>query len=132
SGGVLGAAAKEARVVRREDVKPRQRGAVVVDGAVDQGGSIETGHPTPHENPTYGVDGILHYAVANMPGGVPRTSTLALTNATLPYAQRLAKLGWQEACRRDRARALGLNVVHGKVGSPGAAAAFGLPLVAVA
>jgi alanine dehydrogenase len=77
------------------------------------------------------VDGILHYGVANMPGGVPRTSTLALTNATLPYALRLARDGWKTACRNDRALQLGLNVVGGKVVYPGVAEAFGLPLVEV-
>jgi alanine dehydrogenase len=106
-------------------------GAVVVDVAVDQGGCVETIRPTTHENPIYFVDDVLHYGVANMPGGVPRTSTLALTNATLPYARTLAKLGWQEACRRDPALRLGLNVVDGKVVYPGVAEAFGLPLVAV-
>ena len=77
------------------------------------------------------MDGILHYAVANMPGGVPRTSTLALTNATLPYGLKLAKLGWKAACKADGALMLGLNVVEGKVVYPGVAEAFGLPLVAV-
>jgi alanine dehydrogenase len=106
-------------------------GAVIVDVAVDQGGCVETIRPTTHEDPVYFVDGILHYAVANMPGGVPRTSTLALTNATLPYALRLARDGWKAACRSDGALKLGLNVVDGKVVYPGVAEAFGLPLVAV-
>jgi alanine dehydrogenase len=102
-----------------------------VDVAVDQGGCVETIKPTTHENPTYFVDGILHYAVANMPGGVPRTSTLALTNATLPYGLKLAKHGWKDACRADSALRLGLNVVGGAVVYPGVAEAFGLPLVDV-
>jgi alanine dehydrogenase len=106
-------------------------GSVIVDVAVDQGGCVETIKPTTHENPTYFVDGILHYAVANMPGGVPRTSTLALTNATLPYGLKLAKLGWKAACKADRSLMLGLNVVEGKVVYPGVAEAFGLPLVDV-
>ena len=130
-GAVLLPGAKAPHLVTRADLKRMQPGAVIVDVAVDQGGCVETIHPTTHEDPTYFVDGILHYAVANMPGGVPRTSTLALTNATLPYAQRLAKKGWKQACKEDRALALGLNVVEGKVVYPGVAEAFGLPLVAV-
>jgi alanine dehydrogenase len=106
-------------------------GSVIVDVAVDQGGCVETIKPTTHENPTYFVDGILHYAVANMPGGVPRTSTLALTNATLPYGLKLAKQGWKKACSADPSLKLGLNVVEGKVVYPGVAEAFGLPLVQV-
>jgi alanine dehydrogenase len=126
-GAVLVAGAKAPRLVRREDLKLMQPGAVVVDVAVDQGGSIETVHPTTHENPTYEVDGIVHYAVANMPGGVPRTSTLALTNATLPYALQLANKGWKQALRDDPALAKGLNVVDGKVTYPAVAESFGLP-----
>ena len=103
-------------------------GSVIVDVAVDQGGCIETTKPTTHDQPTYVVDGIIHYAVANMPGGVPRTSTLALTNATLPYAKRLARLGWKQACKQDASLFLGLNVVEGKVVYPGVAEAFSLPL----
>jgi len=108
-----------------------KKGSVIVDVAVDQGGCVETIRPTTHENPIYEVDGVIHYGVANMPGGVPRTSTLALTNATFPYAARLAKLGWEEACRRDQSLLLGLNVVHGKVVYPGVAEAFDLPLTPV-
>ncbi len=131
-GAVLLPGAKAPRLIRREDLKLMKQGAVIVDVAVDQGGCVETIKPTTHENPIYFVDGVLHYAVANMPGGVPRTSTLALTNATLSYARTLAKLGWQEACRRDESLRLGLNVVEGKVVYPGVAEAFGLPLVDVA
>jgi alanine dehydrogenase len=131
-GAVLVAGAKAPRLVRREDLKLMQPGAVVVDVAVDQGGSIETVHPTTHENPTYDVDGILHYAVANMPGGVPRTSTLALTNATLPYALQLANKGWKQALRDDPALAKGLNVVDGKVVYPAVAEVFGLPFTPIA
>jgi alanine dehydrogenase len=130
-GAVLLPGAKAPHLVTRADLKRMQPGAVIVDVAVDQGGCVETIKPTTHENPTYFVDGILHYAVANMPGGVPRTSTLALTNATLPYGLRLAKLGWKQACKEDRSLALGLNVVDGKVVYPGVAEAFGLPLVSV-
>jgi len=128
-GAVLLPGAKAPNLVRRGDLKLMKPGSVIVDVAVDQGGCIETIKATTHEQPTYVVDGIIHYAVANMPGGVPRTSTLALTNATFPYAKRLSKLGWKQACKQDAALALGLNVVEGKVVYPGVAEAFGLPLV---
>ncbi|MGE5801575.1 MAG: alanine dehydrogenase [Gemmatimonadota bacterium] len=127
-GAVLLPGAKAPSLVKRADLKLMKPGSVIVDVAVDQGGCIETTKPTTHENPTYVVDGIIHYAVANMPGGVPRTSTLALTNATFAYAKRLAKLGWKDACRKDPSLALGLNVVEGKVVYPGVAEAFNLPL----
>ena len=127
-GAVLLPGAKAPSLVKRGDLKLMKPGSVIVDVAVDQGGCIETTKPTTHENPTYVVDGIIHYAVANMPGGVPRTSTLALTNATFAYAKRLAKLGWKDACRKDPSLALGLNVVEGKVVYPGVAEAFNLPL----
>jgi alanine dehydrogenase len=106
-------------------------GSVIVDVAVDQGGCVETIRPTTHEDPIYVVDRVIHYGVANMPGAVSRTSTLALTNATFPYAMTLANKGWQAACRQDRALALGLNVVRGKVTYPGVAEAFGLELTPV-
>ena len=128
-GAVLLPGAKAPNLVKRADLKLMKPGSVIVDVAVDQGGCIETTKPTTHEQPTYMVDGILHYAVANMPGGLPRTSTLALTNATFPYAKRLSKLGWKQACHQDPALALGLNVVEGKVAYPGVAKAFALPLV---
>jgi len=127
-GAVLLPGAKAPSLVKRGDLKLMKPGSVIVDVAVDQGGCIETTKPTTHENPTYVVDGIIHYAVANMPGGVPRTSTLALTNATFPYAKRLARLGWKDACKKDPSLALGLNVVEGKVVYPGVAEAFTLPL----
>ena len=130
-GAVLLPGAKAPHLITRSDLKRMQPGAVIVDVAVDQGGCVETIKPTTHDDPVYIVDGILHYGVANMPGGVPRTSTLALTNATLPYAVKLAKKGWKPACRDDRALALGLNVVDGKVVYPGVAEAFGLPLAPV-
>ena len=130
-GAVLLPGAKAPHLVTRADLKRMQPGAVIVDVAVDQGGCVETIRPTTHDNPTYLVDGILHYAVANMPGGVPRTSTLALTNATLSYGLRLAKKGWKQACREDPALVLGLNVVEGKVVYPGVAEAFSLPLTRV-
>ena len=127
-GAVLLPGAKAPKLVTRADLKLMKPGSVVVDVAVDQGGCIETIKPTTHENPTYIVDGIVHYAVANMPGGVPRTSTLALPNAAFPYAKRLARHGWKAACRADPALFLGLNVIEGQVVYPGVAEAFGLPL----
>ncbi|HEY4101601.1 MAG TPA: alanine dehydrogenase [Gemmatimonadales bacterium] len=126
-GAVLIPGKKAPHLVTRADLGIMQKGAVIVDVAVDQGGCVETIKPTTHEDPTYFVDGILHYAVANMPGAVPRTSTLALTNATLPYAIQLARHGWKEACKRDGALKLGLNVVDGKIVYGGVAEAFGLP-----
>jgi alanine dehydrogenase len=128
-GAVLVPGAKAPKLVRRDDLKVMQNGAVIVDVAVDQGGCVETIRPTTHEAPTYIIDGVVHYGVANMPGAVPRTSTLALTNATFPYARKLARHGWREACRKDQALALGLNVIEGKVVYPGVAEAFGLDLV---
>jgi len=131
-GAVLLPGKKAPQLVLREDLKHIPDGCVIVDVAVDQGGCVETIKPTTHENPTYFVEGVLHYGVANMPGAVPRTSTLALTNATLGYGLKLANLGWQEACRRDEALRHGLNVVDGKIVHPGVAEAFGMPLVDVA
>jgi alanine dehydrogenase len=125
-GGVLIPGAKAPKLVRREDLKRMQKGSVIVDVAVDQGGCVETVHPTTHENPTYVVDDVIHYAVANMPGGVPRTSTLALTNATLPYAMQLANKGWKRALAENPALLKGLNVVDGKVTYEAVAEAFGL------
>lgn len=127
-GAVLIVGGKAPKLVRREDLKRMKPGSVVVDVAVDQGGCIETVKPTTHENPTYVVDNVIHYAVANMPGGVPRTSTLALTNATFPYTKRLAELGWKKACGADRALLKGVNIVAGQVTYPAVAEAFGLPL----
>ena len=125
-GGVLIPGAKAPKLVRREDLKRMQPGSVIVDVAVDQGGCVETVHATTHENPTYVVDGVIHYAVANMPGGVPRTSTLALTNATLPYALQLANKGWKKALRENPALLKGLNVAEGKVTYKAVADAFGM------
>jgi alanine dehydrogenase len=125
-GAVLLPGAKAPHLIERTDLCTMQEGSVIVDVAVDQGGCIETTRPTTHENPTYVVDGVIHYCVANMPGGVPRTSTIALTNATFPYARRLARHGWREACRHDPGLRLGLNVIEGKVTYPGVAEAFGL------
>src|SRR5690349_2151125 len=127
-GGVLIPGAKAPKLIRREDLKRMKPGSVIVDVAVDQGGCVETIKPTTHENPTYVVDGVIHYGVANMPGGVPRTSTLALTNATLPYALQLAGKGWKRAMRENVALLKGLNITEGKVTYPGVAEAFGLEL----
>lgn len=125
-GAVLIPGAKAPKLVRRADLAHMKPGAVIVDVAIDQGGCIETMHPTTHENPTYVVDGIIHYAVANMPGGVPRTSTLALTNATLPYALQLANKGWRRALKDNGALRKGLNVADGRVTYAAVAEAFGL------
>jgi alanine dehydrogenase len=130
-GAVLLPGAKAPKLVRREDLKLMKPGSVIVDVAIDQGGCVETIHATTHEDPIYVVDGVIHYGVANMPGAVPRTSTLALTNATFPYAVTLAQKGWVKACQEDRALALGLNVVKGKITYPGVAEAFGLPYTPV-
>ena len=127
-GGVLIPGAKAPRLVRKEDLKLMQPGSVIVDVAIDQGGCVETIKATTHENPTYVVDGVIHYGVANMPGGVPRTSTLALTNATLPYGLQLANKGWRQALRDNMALRKGLNMHEGKVTYPGVADAFGLEL----
>jgi alanine dehydrogenase len=125
-GGVLVTGAKAPRLIRREDLKTMQPGSVIVDVAIDQGGCVETIHATTHENPTYVVDGVIHYGVANMPGGVPRTSTLALTNATLPYALQLANKGWKQALKDSPALLKGLNVASGKITYAGVAEAFGM------
>ncbi len=130
-GAVLVVGGKAPKLVRREDLKVMKPGSVIVDVAVDQGGCVETSKATTHENPTYEVDGVIHYAVANMPGGVPRTSTIALTNATFPYARTLADKGWKAACTADRALLKGVNMVAGKVTYPGVAEAFNLPLTDV-
>ncbi|MFA6970865.1 MAG: alanine dehydrogenase [Gallionella sp.] len=126
-GGVLIPGAAAPRLIRREDLKLMQAGAVIVDVAVDQGGCVETTHPTTHENPIYVVDGVIHYAVANMPGGVPRTSTLALTNATFPYLLLLANKGWKLALQGNPPLRQGLNIVEGKVTCRAVANTFDLP-----
>src|SRR6478609_2988623 len=125
-GAVLIPGAVAPRLIRREDLKTMQQGSVIVDVAIDQGGCVETIHATTHENPTYVVDGVIHYGVANMPGGVPRTSTLALTNATLPYAAQLANKGWKKALRDNPALLKGLNMTEGHVTYRGVAEAFGM------
>jgi alanine dehydrogenase len=126
-GSVLIPGAKTPHLVTRDMLKLMRPGTVMVDVAIDQGGCFETSVPTKHDNPVYTVDGIVHYAVANIPGAVPRTSTLALTNATLPYTIKLADLGWQEACKADAGLAQGVNIVDGKITFKGVAEAFDLP-----
>ena len=125
-GSVLVPGALAPKLVTREMLALMRPGSVMVDVAIDQGGCFETSHPTTHSDPVYTVDGIVHYAVANIPGAVPYTSTMALTNATMPYALRIAALGWKEACRRDKGLAEGLNVIDGKVTFPAVAEAFGM------
>lgn len=127
-GAVLIPGAKAPHLIAKEDLMLMRPGTVIVDVAVDQGGCVETIRPTTHQDPVYVVDDVIHYGVANMPGGVPRTSTLALTNATLPYALDLAGKGWRKACADDPALKLGVNVVEGHVTYPGVAEAFGMPL----
>ncbi|MCW5910704.1 MAG: alanine dehydrogenase [Cyclobacteriaceae bacterium] len=126
-GGVLIPGAKAPKLITRDMLKTMRPGTVLVDVAVDQGGCIETCKPTTHEDPTYIIDDIVHYCVANMPGAVPYTSTLALTNATLPYALKLANHGWKKACRENEDLLKGLNVVQGKVVYKAVADAFNLP-----
>ncbi len=126
-GAVLLPGAKAPELVWRSDLERMKEGAVIVDVAVDQGGCVETIEPTTHGDPTYVVDGVIHYGVSNMPGAVPRTSTLALTNATFPYARKLADRGWREACREDASLAKGLNVVDGRCTYEAVSQAFGLP-----
>ena len=126
-GSVLIPGAKAPKLVTREMLGLMEKGSVLVDVAIDQGGCFETSHPTTHEEPTYYVDGILHYCVANIPGAVPYTSTLALTNATLPYALQLADKGWHKACADTEELRKGLNVVDGKVVYKEVAEAWNLP-----
>lgn len=126
-GGVLIPGAKAPHLITRDMLKLMKSGTVVVDVAVDQGGCIETCKPTTHADPTYIIDDVVHYCVANMPGAVPYTSTLALTNATLPYAIQLANKGWKKACQENEELKLGLNVINGDVVYKGVSDAFGLP-----
>lgn len=131
-GSVLVPGDKAPRLITRDMLKMMEPGTVLVDVAIDQGGCFETSRPTTHSDPVYEVDGIVHYAVANIPGAVPNTSTIALTNATLRYAVALADKGWQQACRDDHALYMGLNVVNGKVTFKAVADVFGLPYEPVA
>lgn len=126
-GSVLIPGDKTPHLITRDMLRLMKPGTVLVDVAIDQGGCFETSHPTTHSDPTYVVDGIVHYAVANIPGAVPFTSTMALTNATLPYTIALADKGWQKACKDNPALALGVNVANGKVVYKAVADVFGLP-----
>lgn len=127
-GSVLIPGAKAPHLVTRDMLTLMRPGTLLVDVAIDQGGCFETSHPTTHSEPTYVVDGVVHYAVANIPGAVPFTSTLALTNATLPYALQLADKGWRQACKDDAPLREGVNVVDGKVVYPAVAEAWDMPL----
>ncbi|MFV0437241.1 MAG: alanine dehydrogenase [Desulfopila sp.] len=130
-GAVLIPGAKAPRLVTREMLQVMRKGSVIVDVAIDQGGCFETSKATTHAEPTYLVDGIVHYCVANMPGAYAKTSTLALTNATLPYAVQIANKGWKQACLDNGEIVPGLNVVHGKVTCKAVAEAFALPYTPV-
>lgn len=131
-GGVLIPGAKAPSLITRSMLKLMRPGTVMVDVAIDQGGCFETSHATTHQDPIYVVDDIVHYCVANMPGAVPYTSTLALTNATLPYAIQLANKGWVKACKENEELKKGLNVVNGKIVYKGVSDAWNLPLEMVA
>jgi len=126
-GGVLVAGAKAPKLVTRQMIASMRADTVVVDVAIDQGGCIETAKPTSHSDPIYRVDEVIHYCVTNMPGDVPRTSTLALSNVTLPYGLELADFGLREAVKRDPALAMGVNVFDGQITYAAVAEAFGLP-----
>jgi alanine dehydrogenase len=126
-GGVLIKGARAPRLVTREMVSTMRQGSVIADVAVDQGGCVETIHVTTHSDPTYIIDGVVHYGVANMPGAVPRTSTLALSNATLPYVLRIARRGAEGAMAADPGLAKGLNIYRGEVTYAAVAECFNLP-----
>jgi alanine dehydrogenase len=130
-GAVLIPGAKAPRLITREMLKTMKKGSVLVDVAIDQGGCFETSKATTHSDPIYTVDGVVHYCVANMPGGVAKTSTLALTNATLPYAVEIANKGWERAMKENKEIKLGANVIKGKVTYKGVADAFGLEYVSI-
>lgn len=124
-GAVLIPGAKAPYVLTKEMIPLLKKGSVLVDVAIDQGGCFETSHATTHANPVYEINGVIHYCVANIPGAVPHTSTLALTNATLPYVITLANEGWEKACEMDHGLRLGLNIVKGKIVYQAVAEAFG-------
>lgn len=123
-GAVLIPGAKAPSLITKDMLKEMRPGTVLVDVAVDQGGCFETTKPTTHKDPIYIIDDVVHYSVANMPGAVPYTSTIGLTNATLPYARKLAKLGWKKACKQDNGLKLGLNVIKGDIVYKGVSDAF--------
>ncbi|MDR0891417.1 MAG: alanine dehydrogenase [Mediterranea sp.] len=126
-GSVLIPGDKAPHLITRDMLPLMKPGSVMVDVAIDQGGCFETSHPTTHSEPTYVIDGIVHYAVANIPGAVPYTSTMALTNSTLPYVLALAGKGWRKACKDDASLARGLNIVSGRVTYKAVADVYGLP-----
>ena len=126
-GAVLIPGAKAPRLVSREDLKAMKNGSVIVDVAIDQGGCIETARPTTHQQPTYVIEGVVHYCVTNMPGAVGRTSTIALCNATLPYAQKIASKGYEATAKEDSGFAEGINLVRGRVTHPAVAESLHLP-----
>jgi alanine dehydrogenase len=128
-GGVLIPGASAPKLVSAALVKRMKPGSVIVDVAIDQGGCFETSRPTTHADPVYVVDGVTHYCVANMPGGVPRTSTFALNNATLPFVLALAGKGWKQALADDPHLRNGLNIAFGKVTCQPVAAALGYPYI---
>ncbi|WP_424964107.1 alanine dehydrogenase [Ekhidna sp.] len=130
-GAVLIPGAKAPHLITKDMLKEMQPGTVLVDVAVDQGGCIETCKPTTHQDPTFIIDDVVHYCVANMPGAVPYTSTLALTNATLPYALQLANKGWKQACNDNEELKLGLNVINGEIVYKGVSDAFDMPYTPV-
>jgi alanine dehydrogenase len=130
-GAVLIPGAKAPKLITRDMLKTMKKGSVLVDVAIDQGGCFETSKATTHSDPIYTVDGVVHYCVANMPGAVPKTSTLALTNATLPYAVQIANKGWKKAMQESEEIKLGANVIKGKVTYEGVAEAFGLEYVPI-
>ncbi len=130
-GSVLIPGAKAPKLVTRDMLKTMKRGSVMVDVAIDQGGCFETSHATTHKDPVYAVDGVIHYCVGNMPGALAKTSTLALTNATLPYAVEIAGKGWKKAMQDNQEIKKGANVIRGKVTFKGVADAFGLKLTPI-
>ncbi len=130
-GGVLIAGAKAPKLITRDMLSLMKEGSVIVDVSVDQGGCIETCRPTTHADPTYVVDGVVHYCVANMPGAVPFTSTIALTNATSDYTLQLANLGWKEACKQNKELMYGLNMIGGEIVYDAVAEAFGFSSTSV-
>jgi alanine dehydrogenase len=127
-GSVLITGAKAPKIVTRDMLKTMKKGSVMVDVAIDQGGCFETSRATTHKDPVYTIDGVIHYCVSNMPGAVAKTSTLALTNATLPYAVEIANKGWKKAMRENPEIKKGANVVLGRITFKGVADAFGMKL----
>jgi alanine dehydrogenase len=125
-GAVLVAGAKAPKLVTRDMLKTMKKGAILVDVAIDQGGCFETSRPTTHTDPTFTVDGVVHYCVANMPGAVAKTSTIALTNATLPYAIDIADKGWKRSMQENKEIRLGANIINGKITYKAVADAFNL------